>query len=993
MLRWMLVALAAASAVSPAFAQNSPTTADLVGVVRDPNGGGLRGATVTATQLSTNISRATVADATGRFIIPALQPDTYAVQAQLPGFETVRLPSVRLALGNVQDLVIVLPVAKLAETVDVTSTAPAVTEATLSHVISRQQIDSLPINGRNFISFSRLTPTVTVDRTPQQGASASSGLSFAGQRARSNNITVDGLDNNDSQVGAVRATFSQEAVQEFQVLAHSFAAEFGRASGGVVNIVTRSGGNRPSGTFFTYGRDDSLNAREYFERFDPSGAAVSRPKAPYSRWQYGAVGGGPIRRDRTFAFASIERHSADVNNFVTIDDSTIISVFGQPRGTTVDLLRQAGLPVETGNVGYRVRSTQGLAKVDHHLADSLLSVRYSYAQGLDENIEPFGGIVDRSRGAALDNTDHTVSGSHLVVRGSWVNEVRAQLAFRDQIVRSLDPRCDGECDLESEGGPTVEIVGVASVGRQRFTPQVRDATRWQIVNTLSYYRGSHTVKTGVDFNTSNLTRATAPIHFGGRFIFSSLPAIPGVLPTPVSSIQAFALGLPAAYVQGYGTSNAEFRTSDFSLFLQDDWRIRPNLTISAGLRYQRQFWPGFALSAPGLGQYHYPSDSNDFAPRVSFVWDVKGDGRTAVRGAFGLFYDNQIVGPIGIAKVIDGTATGLRTLVARFPNSLVAWGAPGRVIPEPAGGYTSLVTAVDPAAKTPFARHASAGVSRQVGTAMRLSVTALWARGFNQFGGLDYNPLVASLGAGRRPLDVNGVPGTSASVLQYTSFGETWYRAIVFEAERRLTDGFQFLVSYTLSKAEDNSTDFITVFLPQNLGAGRDPNDPGGLPIGFDPGSERGPALHDQRHRFVASGTYVAPADIQISGIINVASGAPFNILAGVDLNADGDGGNFPSDRARRTLSDPSSSVGRNAGRLDVDATVDLRVSRRFALSSRVYADVIGEVFNLFNRSNIIEVNNVFGTGSYPTAPSPVYGQPTVVGPPRQMQIGVRIGF
>jgi len=989
----LVAAISAVLAALPAYAQNSPTTADLIGVVRDTNGGRLPGAIVTATQLSTNISRATVADDAGRFIIAALQPDTYAVRAELTGFEIVRMPSVRLALGNVQEIVIVLPVARLAETVNVTDTAPEVTEATLSHVISRQQIDDLPINGRNFISFSRLTPTVTVDRTPQQGASASSGLSFAGQRARSNNITVDGLDNNDRQVGAVRATFSQEAVQEFQVLAHSYAAEFGRASGGVVNIVTRSGGNTPSGSFFAYGRDDSLNAREYFERFDPSGAAVDRPKAPYSRWQFGGIFGGPIKRDRTFGFASIERHAADVSNFVTIDDTTVISVFGQPRGTTVDLIRQAGFPVETGNVGYRVRSTQVLGKVDHHLADQLVSVRYSYAQGLDENIEPFGGLVDRSRGAALDNTDHTVSGSHIVVRGNWVNELRGQAAVRDQIVRSLDPRCAGECDLENEGGPTIEIAGVANVGRQRYTPQVREMTRWEAVDTFSFYRGNHTIKGGLDFNTAKLNRGTIPLHFGGRFIFSALPAIPNVLPAPVTSIQAFALGLPAAYVQGYGTSNAAYRTSDLSLFVQDDWRVRPNLTINAGLRYQHQFWPGFTFSAPGLGEYGFPSDWNDLAPRLSFAWDVAGDGRTAVRGAYGIFYDNEIAGVVGIAKVIDGTATGLRTLVSRFPASLGAWQAPGRQLPEPATSYPSVVSAMDPGAKTPYAHHASVGVSRQIGEMTRVSVTGLWARGYHQLGGLDYNPLVASLGTGRRPLDVNGVAGTSASVLQYTGFGESWYRGLVIEADRRFASRFQFLVSYTLSKAEDNSTDFITAFLPQDLGTGRDPADPNGLPIGFNPDLERGPALQDQRHRLVASATYSAPAAIQIAGIVNVASGAPFNIVAGVDLNGDGDGGNFPSDRARRTLNDPTTSVGRNAGRLGADASVDLRASRRFTLKGRVYADVIAEVFNLLNRSNIIEVNSLFGTGSYPSSPSPVYGQPTSAGPPRQMQIGLRLGF
>jgi hypothetical protein len=981
-------------AATAAFAQNSPTTADLAGVVRDASGGVLPGATVIVTSRATGVARSTETKADGRFVIAALPPGEYAVAVCLQGFESVTLPAVRLALGTTGDLEVVLAVAGRAESVNVGATVAPLGAGGTAQVISRGQIEDLPINGRNFISFSRLTPAVSIDRTPQQGASASSGLSFAGQRARSNNITVDGLDNNDPNIGAVRATFSQEAVQEFQVLAHSYAAEFGRASGGVVNIVTRSGGNVTSGRAFAYARDDSLNAKEHFERFDPAGVAIDRPKAPYRRTQFGGILGGPLRRGQTFYFASVERQVADVNNFVTIDDAAVVSVFGQPAGTALDLIQAAGFPDEAGHVGYRVRSTQALVKVDHQFSPGRsVALRYNYASGLDENIEPFGGLVAKSRGGALDSTDHGVGGAYLSVAGRWVNEIRLQYGWRDQIVRSLDPRCDGVCDLEAEGGPTVEIVGVASVGRQRFTPQVREFNRVQIVDTVSFYTGPHLVKFGIDVNTQHLTRGTVPVHFGGRFIFAPLPAIPNVLPAPVSAIQAFALGLPAAYVQGYGASNASYRTNDASLFVQDDWRVRPDLTLKAGLRYQRQSWPDFSLSAPGLGDYRYASDGNDFAPRVAVAWDAGGDGRTNVHGAYGVFYDNQLAGVIGIAKVIDGTADGVRTLVARFPASIAAWQAPGRRLPEPATPFPSLVTSVEPNAETPYAHHASIGVDRQLRDGFRVSLTGLYARGFNQLGTLDYNPLVPALGAGRRPLDVGGIAGTSASVLQYTGFGETWYRGLVIEVERRFSDRMQLLASYTLSKAEDTSSDFQSVFLPQSLGGGRDPADPDGLPIGFDPLTERGPSFQDQRHRFVASGFFVAPGDVQIAAIVQAASGAPFNILAGADLNGDGDGGAFPSDRARRDPADPASSVGRHAGRLDAEATVDLRVSKRVPAGARAHVDVVVEVFNLFNRSNFTEVNNIFGTGAFPDAPLATFGQPTVAGPPRQVQIGVRVGF
>jgi hypothetical protein len=209
-------------------------------------------------------------------------------------------------------------------------------------------------------------------------------------------------------------------------------------------------------------------------------------------------------------------------------------------------------------------------------------------------------------------------------------------------------------------------------------------------------------------------------------------------------------------------------------------------------------------------------------------------------------------------------------------------------------------------------------------------------------------------------------------------------------ASRRFIDRHQLLVSYTLSKAEDNGTDFQSEFIAQDSGRGRNPDDPEGLPIGFNPDSEKGPSVQDQRHRLVASGIYMLPKAVELSSIVTIGSGRPYNILAGVDLNADGDGG--ATDRARATLSDIGTSVHRNAGTLPTQATVDLRVARRFPVG-RWSVDGIFEVFNLFNRSNYTAVNNVFGTGSYPTNPSPTFGQFTQAAAPRQMQLAVKIGF
>jgi hypothetical protein len=985
-------------------AQTRATTADLGGEVTDQAKFVIVGASVTATNDATNFKRVATTDGDGRFLVPAIPPGTYTIVVESAGFAPQLRQGVTLALGSFVNLNVMLNLVGVTESVVVVGQAPLVdTQRTVvSSVVSQPQIESLPINGRNFISFSVITPGVTDDRTPQQGASATSGLTFVGQRARANNITVDGLDNNDLVAGGVRATFSQEAVQEFQVLASSSSAEFGNASGGIVNIVTKSGTNHHSGGGFGYFRDEHLNAKEYFERFNPAGAPIDQEKAPYGQQQFGGTFGGPLRRDRSFYFFSFERLNIDANNFVTIDDHDSVTVAGRSVGSTADILRRAGFPVETGHVPYRIETDQLLSKIDQSLGSvQNLSLRFNWAGTFNENIEPWGGLVAKSRGASINSDDLMGAASHTWAPSSRaVNELRSQVAYRTQRVLALDPVCNGLCDLENEGGPTVEISGGPSVGRQRFTPQVRENVRFQVLDTYSYYVNAHRYKVGFDYNYIQSLSGTLPLQFGGRYIFSPLPAIPGVLPAPVTAIQALALGLPAAYVQGYGNSGTQYGTHDLSLFGQDDWSLGRDVTAKLGVRYQKQFWPSSSrYTAAGLGTYGFPADSDNLAPRVSLAWDPTHDGRTSVHGSYGMFFENQLTSFIGVSDILNGSSTGVRTLVQRFPADLAAWNALGRRIPEPTTPYPSVVYVPDPNLQTPFAHHASVGINRELSQQLSLAANLVYVRGFDQVGTLDYNPLVPELGANRRPEDLvnpaTGAPiaGSSASVLQPTSFGETWYRGLTVSLAKRLSRGSQFLISYTLSKAEDTSTDFQSPFIPQNTGTGRDPNNPAGLPIGFNPNQERGPSLQDQRHRLVLSGVYVLPAEIQVSSIVTVASGRPYNILAGADLDGNGDGGSFPADRARRVPSDPSTSVIRDSGTLPAIATVDFRLSRRFRLSTRSSMDGMFEVFNLLNRTNFSEINNVFGTAAYPTNPLPTYGQFQKAGPPLQIQLAARFLF
>ena len=996
-----LVALLVAVLPVTVRGQSGVTTAAISGVILDQTRAVLPGARVTIVNRATNLGRMVTAGGDGRFVAAALLPGVYSVVAEAPGFAPQTRDDIVLPLGSTIDLELTLALEAFALTVPVAASEPVVDpqRTAMSSLIARDQIENLPANGRDFISFALLTPGVTIDRTPQQGASATSGLTFLGQRARSNNIMVDGVDNNDTVNGGVRAIFSQEAVQEFQVLAGSYSAEFGNASGGVVNIITRSGTNEVAGNAFFFLRDDRLNAKEHFETRDPSGARIDRPKAPYGQKQFGFTVGGPVQRDRLFYFLSLERLDIDANNFVTVDDSRLISLGNQPIGTAAGVLRRAGFPVEIGNVPYTVETTQILGKLDRQFGgDRRLSVRFNSAANLNENIEPWGGQVARSRGAFVDSDDAMLAVSFTsLFSPTLLNELRVQTAYRDQSVMSLDPSCQGRCDREDEGGPTLEVIGVASVGRQRFTPAPRETLHYQVVNTMSRQGRRHSTKLGVDYSHINHMAGALPLHFGGRYIFAPLPAIPGLLPAPVSSIQALALGLPAAYVQGYGNAASGYAVGSLAVFAQDDWAIRPDLTVKLGLRYQTQFWPDIRYDVRGVSSYRLPSDHNNVAPRLAAAWHPGANRATTVHAVYGMFYDAQLTGLLGISDIVDGAAEGVRTLVLRFPASVAAWNAPNRRLPEPPGSYPSLVITMDPRLKTPYAHHTSVGISRQLPEGISIGAHLAYVKGRNQVGTLDYNPLVPELGMDRRPEDVVrggiAVPGTSASILQYTSFGETWYRGVTLSFAQRFTGRHQWGVSYTLSKVEDTSTDYQSAFLPQDTGKGRDPRNPFGLPLGFDPDSERGPSVQDQRHRFVANGAYALPYALQLSSIVTVGSGRPYTVLAGVDLNGDGNGGAFPPDRARHVANDAGSSLARNSETLPIQATVDLRVSRRFRLTGRANLDAIVEIFNLLNRTNFTEINNIFGIGAFPVQPLPTYGQFEKAGPPLQAQLAVKVSF
>ena len=419
------------------------------------------------------------------------------------------------------------------------------------------------------------------------------------------------------------------------------------------------------------------------------------------------------------------------------------------------------------------------------------------------------------------------------------------------------------------------------------------------------------------------------------------------------------------------------------------------------MRYQRQIFPDITYNVSNVGGtrfvYDLPQDKNDFAPRLGISYDPTGSGKTTLRAAYGLFYDDQIAGNLSTTTILGGDPTFARTNSLRFPQSIAGWRSPGHKLPDPGVAFVSSVFVFDPTLETPYAHQASLGFDRLLGRRVTLSINGVYLRGKHQLGGLDLNPVVPSLGAGRRPNDVGGRAGTSAAITQFSTYGESWYKGLIVALGKTYSDKSQFMISYTLGKAEDTTTDFFTT--PERGGQGRNPADPTGLPLNFDPASERGPSINDQRHRVVFSGLYQFGWGFSASAIATYGSGRPFNALAGVDLNGSADQTTTPPDRARSNPADPNSSVGRNSETMKGQFTVDLRLSKRFGLGGRAGLEAIAEAFNLFDRVNYSEINNIFGVGAFPGQPQrdaqgrEIYGLYTKALPPRQLQLALKLGF
>jgi hypothetical protein len=905
------VALVACIA-GPAAAQ-PVQTASVTGAVFDPGGAPLSNAHVTATHLARSQSFRTVTDAAGRFRFPFLPVGAWRITITRDGFRPLSR-ELELAVGESVELPVTLPIAGLEESVAVVGTIEAVelTRTAVSERVTPREIDQLPLNGRNYLDLALLTPGVsrTVTRNTERFAETSAvpgtGLSVAGQRNVNNTFVVDGLSANDDAAGLAGTFYSQEVIREFQVITSGGAAEFGRASAGAVNIITQSGTNAWQGRGYSYVRDEKFDARNAF--------ATGRD--PLSQVQFGGTIGGPIRRERTFIFANAEGTRQDRTGFRSISAANIASI-----QAALDQAGYRGPRPGTGPFPTGFDTVNAFVRGDHRVSPThLLAARYSLYDIQSDNARNVGGLNDVSRGTALSNRDQTAALNSLATWGTAVNDLRAQVA-RSRLAAPANDTI----------GPAVNIAGVASFGVATFSPERRDLDVVELADTVSVQRGAHLVKAGVDLLYNRLD-----VGFPG--------ALPGVY--GFASLANMRDGVYTTYQQAFGDANQAQENLNTGVFVQDEWRAHPDVTLTAGLRYDVQ-----DLDDP------IQTDWNNLSPRVGLAW-APGSRRTILRGSAGLYFDRIPLRAVSNALQRDG----VKYRVAVIPFGLS--GAP--VFPQTLDrfpeGLLTAITTIDHRIQSGMSRQASFQVEHQL--APRISVTAAYLalRGSNIIMSRNVNvPTLSAAEAARQGVPNLGRPDLRfANISRFESIGRSQYDGLTVSLQSRGHRWGELRGSYTLSRAMDDAGNAF-FSSPQDS---------------HDVRADWGPSDNDQRHRVSLSGL-TSVRGWMFSWVYAYASAAPFTVQTGGDRNNDTNANDRPS------------GVSRNSERGFDAATLDVRIGRRFGIGG-AGLEVSVDAFNVLNRTNLLFPNNTFGPG---TTPLPAFGRATAAGDPRQVQLGLRVDF
>ena len=914
-----------AAAAVPIQSQQSITGAALSGLIQDANGAVVSGATLTITNLETNQPQTTTSDASGRYRFPLLQVGLYQLSLNATGFAPLTR-QLTLTVGQTVELPFKLEVAGVTASVVVDRDQPLIetTRTQVAETIQPSEVRHLPLNGRNYLDLALLVPGVSPTNTGsnqrfvETSAVPGQGLSVSGQRNLANSFVVDGLSANDDAADLTGTYFSQEAIREFQVITSGSIAEFGRTSSGVINIITQSGTREWHGGVYGFFRN---------QRFDARNPLAPR-KDSLTQAQYGGTVSGPLGGQfRTFLFTNFEQTRRQYTNVVTIANAAVPVI-----NNRLAAVNYRGPRIETGIVPGSFDTTNFFARFDHRFDDQDLHVRYSLYDITAENSRTVGGLNAVSRGSGLDAQDQTIQISNFTTFNSeTLNELRAQFT-----------RSRLSAPINDSIGPAINISGVANFGTATSSPLARNISLFEITDNLRKRFGDHSLKGGFDF-----LRNGVDIVFPG--------AIQGVY--AFSSLTNFLSGNYTSFQQAFGVPSQYQSNPNYGFFIQDNWRARSNLTIDAGLRYDRQSLPQPIVT-----------DGNNFAPRVGLVY--AHSGRTVIRAGIGLYFDRIPLRATSNALQRDGT----KFLVVQFsPTQIGAPVFPNVFATQPTTLVTKPnITRIDPLIEDSYSQQAHLQIEHVFKDGTLVSVGYEHLRGRHIILQRNVNVPTAPASAGVPNL---GRPDPNwGNISRYESSGDSYYDGMLVSVVRRAGRWSTLRVSYTLAKALDDTGNFF-FSSPQN---------------NFNLRDDLGLSDNDQRHRLVISGTVIPPESnsdsrmrqlldgFQLGYIFTYASSLPFNIVTGNDRNFDTNNNDRPV------------GVARNSGRGFGYASLDLRLARRFHLSDHLSLEASAEAFNLLNHANLSIPNNTFGTGA---TPLPTFGQATGTFDPRQFQFGLRLSF
>jgi hypothetical protein len=1039
---WIILILAVLIGTAPHALAQVTAQAQLNGIVRDPSGSSIGKATLTLRDLGTNRVYTTQSNDDGYYVFANLPPVKYELTVEFAGFAKYTRTEISLSVAQIATLDVTMKLAEAGEKVVVDTTAPVIepTRTEVSQVVNAQQIQSLPISGRLFTDFALLTPGVTTGRISLQSTftdPSTTRISFGGQRDLSNGVTVDGADNINTATGSQRATPSQEAVSEFRVVNNSFGADYGRALGGIVNIVTKSGTNELHGSVYDYLQNDVTNARSLLTQ---PGFNTLRQN------QFGATLGGPIRKDKTFFFANYEgqrRAQSPTYPALLVDNLGAINAMKQ----------SLGLAPENLNILKTANIDNGFIKIEHQFnAKNRLAVRYLIQDATDTNLLVGETLDGGGIGAPSSGRDGLLRDQSLVgtlnteLSDTLVNTALLQWARRNYGFPGVT------------GQPTLDVPNLLLFGHNFGAFDRYNETRVQFSDAVSWVKGKHFAKFGFDSNyirnfviwpgftpSRDIFPSLGDLLASGEPDWGSTPCPPPLTGLVAPCIAAFFWGapigpgpfdpsqpsppVPTTWQNAYLPSEAKnffvhLNHSYFGFFAQDQWRLTPKLTLNYGMRYDFE---------TGLGFFINP-DYRGFQPRIGLAFAP--DSKTVIRAGYGIFVDKYsltfffVPAPqrqpaiTGLPQANNQT-TGTYILSSLFlptPCVLAGCPTPPPGAPLPPGtvpppllttAFENLIdfgsfpdnalfsqggTSVDRNLRAPYSEQASLEIDRQIGKGLAVSAGYLFVAGHKLVRPIDLNvgpPVGVETGTNKDiyayaindpniPAPPGGSNGTNGIFYYTDSSGNSVYHGLTLQANERAGHYLSFNANYTFSKTLDDGT-FVTFVSTPQSNAQRS--------------LERALSNQNATHRFVANVVATAPEHsfaryFELSSIVTIQSPRAFTMFAGFDANNDGN-----------PVTDRVGESSRNAYLGDSLRTVDVRLSRTLHFGEKYRLQLAVDSFNLFNRANVDEVFSVYGAPDFiagvpkhykdgvPTPANPSFGSPRTVFNPRQFQFSAKLLF